>query len=268
MRKKLVVIAIMLILVTTLLVNTVNAASFTATMTPSATTVAESNELVVTIRVSNLDVGNTGINTFEGILSYSTQVFETLSSDSIDGNNGWQPTYNQDTGKIMLYKQGFLNEDADILQITFKTKTDVSGETGDIKLTDIKASNSGETIEANSISTRITIGTPSSGEDLGNTSGNTNTNSNVTNTNKNTAPLQIGRNTTNNTPNANTNSNTNRNAQSSYINNANKVNSTNTDTQEEDIPYTGASDNIMRAIFVVLVIAGISYFKYESIKEQ
>lgn len=259
MRKKLVVIAIMLILVITSLVTTVSAASFTATMTPSATTVAESNELVVTIRVSNLDVGSTGINTFEGVLSYSTQVFETLSDDSIDGNNGWQPTYNQDTGKIMLYKQGFLNEDADVLQITFKTKTNVSGKTGDIRLTDIKASNSGETIEANSISTRITIGTPSSGGDLGNTTGNN------TNTNKNSAPLQIGSNIANNTPNNNTN--TNRNAQSSYINN-NKVNNTNTDTQEEDIPYTGASDNIMRAIFVVLVVAGISYFKYESIKEQ
>ena len=261
MRKKLVVIAIMLILVITSLVTTVSAASFTATMTPSATTVAESNELVVTIRVSNLDVGSTGINTFEGVLSYSTQVFETLSDDSIDGNNGWQPTYNQDTGKIMLYKQGFLNEDADVLQITFKTKTNVSGKTGDIKLTDIKASNSGETIEANSISTRITIGSAPTGENLPNTSV-TNTN---TNTNKNSAPLQIGGNTANNTPNSNTN--TNRNAQSSYINN-NKVNTSVNDTQEEDIPYTGTSDNIMRAIFVVLVVAGISYFKYESIKEQ
>lgn len=261
MRNKLVVIAIMLILVITSLVTTVSAASFTATMTPSATTVAESNELVVTIRVSNLDVGSTGINTFEGVLSYSTQVFETLSDDSIDGNNGWQPTYNQDTGKIMLYKQGFLNEDADVLQITFKTKTNVSGKTGDIKLTDIKASNSGETIEANSISTRITIGSAPTGENLGNSSA-TNTN---TNTNKNSAPLQIGGNTANNTPNNNTN--TNKNAQSSYIDN-NKVNTSVNDTQEEDIPYTGASDNIMRAIFVVLVVAGISYFKYESIKEQ
>ena len=263
MRKKLVVIAIMLILVITSLVTTVSAASFTATMTPSATTVAESNELVVTIRVSNLDVGSTGINTFEGVLSYSTQVFETLSDDSIDGNNGWQPTYNQDTGKIMLYKQGFLNEDADVLQITFKTKTNVSGKTGDIKLTDIKASNSGETIEANSISTRITIGSAPTGENLGNSSA-TNTN-----TNKNSAPLQIGGNTSNNTANnaPNNNTNTNRNAQSSYINN-NKVNTSVNDTQEEDIPYTGTSDNIMRAIFVVLVVAGISYFKYESIKEQ
>lgn len=159
----------------------------------------------------------------------------------------------------MLYKQGFLNEDADVLQITFKTKTNVSGKTGDIKLTDIKASNSGETIEANSISTRITIGSAPTGENLPNTSV-TNTN-----TNKNSAPLQIGGNTANNTPNSNTN--TNRNAQSSYINN-NKVNTSVNDTQEEDIPYTGTSDNIMRAIFVVLVVAGISYFKYESIKEQ
>lgn len=256
MRKKLAVIAIMLVLVITSLVSTVSAASFSATMTPSATTVAESNELVVTIRVSNLDVGSTGINTIEGVLSYSSQIFETLSADSFDGNNGWQPTYNQENGKIVLYKQGFLNEDADVLQITLKTKTNVKGKTGEIKLSDIKASNSGETIEANTISTTITIGTPSTSENMGNSTGNK-----VGNTNTGTLTLTP----TNNTKKNNT-ANTNINAQSSYIDN-NKVNNIGT-TTEEDIPYTGASDNIMRAIFVVLVVAGISYFKYESIKEN
>jgi hypothetical protein len=266
MRKKLAVIAIILIAVIVSLVNTVSAASFTATITPNKTTVAESTEFTVIIRVSNLDVGSTGINTLEGVLSYSTQVFETLSSDSFDGMGGWQPTYNQDTGKIMLYKQGFLNEDADILQITFKTKTNVTGKTGDIKLSDIKASNSGETIAANTISTTITIGNASTGENLTNSSS-TNTN---TNTNVNKTPIAINASTNNTTPGTNivgTNTNSNNTAQSSYINsNTNYINAAT--TQGEDIPYTGTSDNIMRAIFVVLVVAGISYFKYESIKEK
>lgn len=153
----------------------------------------------------------------------------------------------------MLYKQGFLNEDADIVQITFKTKTNVTGKTGDIKLSDIKASNTGETIEASTISTRITVGKNSDGANMANTSGNrTNTNT----------PSRI--NTTANTSrNIANNTNTNRNAQSSYIDSTN-----NTQNTAGDIPYTGVSDNIMRAIFVVLVIAGISYFKYESIKEK
>lgn len=96
MRKKLAVIMIMLVLVAMSLATTVSASSFTATITPNRTTVDESNEVVVTIRVSNLDVGTTGINAFEGVLSYSTQIFETINADSIEGNNGWQPTYNQD----------------------------------------------------------------------------------------------------------------------------------------------------------------------------
>ena len=67
----------------------------------------------------------------------------------------------------------------------------------------------------------------------------------------------------------NTNTNTSGNIVRNIVNNTN----TNTNTRkntvyEDDIPYTGASDNIMVAIFVVLVIAGISYFKYESIKEK
>ncbi|MFG6318622.1 MAG: hypothetical protein K1W33_01990 [Clostridia bacterium] len=255
MRKKLAVIMIMLVLVAMSLATTVSASSFTATITPNRTTVDESNEVVVTIRVSNLDVGTTGINTFEGVLSYSTQIFETINADSIEGNNGWQPTYNQDNGKIMLYKQGFLNEDADIVQITFKTKTNVTGKSGDIKLSDIKASNTGEKIEASTISTKITVGKNSEGENMANTSGN------KTNTNTNT-PSRINT-TTNTTRNIANNTNTNRNAQSSYIDSTN-----NTQNTTGDIPYTGVSDNIMRAIFVVLVIAGISYFKYESIKEK
>jgi len=257
MRKKIAVIIIMLVLVVASLITTVSAASFTATITPSQTTVAESNEVVVTIRVSNLDVGTTGINVFEGVLSYSTQIFETINADSIEGTNGWQPSYNQDTGKISVYKQGFLNEDADIFQITFKTKTNVTGKTGDIKISDIKASNTGETIEAQTISTRITVGTPAENDNVGNTSGNkTNT---TTNTNR--VPSQIP---TKNTTRNNT-TNTNRNVTSSYIDSTNNTNNT---KAVEEVPYTGASDNIMRAIFVVLVIAGISYFKYESIKED
>ena len=33
------------------------------------------------------------------------------------------------------------------------------------------------------------------------------------------------------------------------------------------MPYTGAEDVAMRAIFVVLVVAAVSYFKYESMKD-
>lgn len=256
MRKKIAVIIMMLVLVIASLITTVSAASFTATITPSQTTVAESNEVVVTIRVSNLDVGTTGINVFEGVLSYSTQIFETISADSIEGTNGWQPAYNEDTGKISVYKQGFLNEDADIFQITFKTKTNVTGKTGEIKISDIKASNTGETIEAQSISTRITVGTQAD-ENVANISGNT------TNTNTNSNSISITK--------TNSTSNTNSNVTSSYITSNNTTNNTNTNTNTQavsSVPYTGASDNIMRAIFVVLVIAGISYFKYESIKEK
>ena len=206
MKKKLAIISLMLILVITSLVTTVNASSFSATLTPNKTTVPESNEFVVTVRISNLDVGTTGINIF-----------------------------------------------ADIVQITFKTKTGVTGKSGDIKLTDIQASNTGETITAAPISTKITIGSAPSGNEIGNNS------NQPTNTNK--APNQIQQ--------RNTNTNTSGNIVRNIVNNTN----TNTNTRkntvyEDDIPYTGASDNIMVAIFVVLVIAGISYFKYESIKEK
>ncbi len=253
MKKKLAIISLMLILVVTSLVTTVSASSFSASFSTPKTTVAESNEFVVTIKISNLDVGTNGINIFEGVLTYSPQVFETLSDDSIDGNNGWQPSYNKENGKLMLYNPGFIKEDSDVVQITFKTKSGVTGKSGEIKLNDIKATNTEESISAAPISTKITIGNAPSGNEIGNQSGQ------PTNTNRPANQIVPRNNTVKN--------NTSGNIVRNNTVNTNKTN-TNTTSYEEDIPYTGASDNIMRAIFVVLVIAGISYFKYESIKEK
>lgn len=256
MNRKLILITFVILLVITLLINTVSASSFSASMTASKNTVAESTEFTITVKVSNIDAGINGINSVSGIFSYDTKVFETITSSSISGLNSWQPNYFPDTGKIILLKTSYAKTDEDVLQVTLKTKAGTAGKSGVVSFKSIVASDSTVDIPASDISTTITVGnTPTSIGD-GNSS---NSNSQQ--------PQQINASTSNaNNNKTNTNTNTEK-----PVNNVVKpaVNNTpkNVEVQESgDIPYTGASDNIMKAIFVVLVLAGISYFKYESIK--
>ena len=248
MKKKSLIITLIMILIICVLVNSASALSLTATMTPSSTTVPESTEFTVTIKVSNIDAGQNGINSLQGYLKYDTAVFETISATSIEKLNTWTPEYNAETGKIVLYTTIFVKDADEVLQITFKTKSGVNGKSGSIKLSNTIASNSESEISAADISTTITVGTAPA-------VGNTNTPKNPITINANTnvvnTPSVIS-------PNVNTKNTNNTNTNVVPVGNT---------TPEEDIPYTGAGDVAMRAIFVVLVVAAISYFKYESMKD-
>ena len=280
---KISIIAIMLVLVYT---TVVSAFSFTPSMTTSRTTVAESTEFTIEVKVSNLDVGDNGINTMSGVLEYDDGIFEKISTSSIDGLNSWNPTYNAETGKITLTKLEFVKQEEKVFQVTFKTKAGVSGKSGEIKLVDIMAANNSSEINAQDISLTITVGTDSSnygnttntnstqtpGVTTGNTAENnpagptvtvtpgttnTNTNTNATaNTNTNT-----NKNANTNKANTNTNKATNTNSLSSYVNgyNSNSV---------DDIPYTGVEDTVMYLMIGVMIIAIISYVKFERVNKE
>ena len=78
MKKKILKITTIMIMFTLVYVSIVNALSFTATITPSSTTVAESTEFTVKIKVSNLDVGTNGINSLSGYLKYDKDGFMSI----------------------------------------------------------------------------------------------------------------------------------------------------------------------------------------------
>lgn len=274
---KISIIAIMLVFVYT---TVVSALSFTPVMTPSSTVVAEATEFTIEVKVSNLDVGDNGINTMSGVLEYEDKVFEKISASSIEGLNSWNPTYNAETGKITLTKLEFVKEEEKVFQVTFKTKTGISGQTGEIKFVDIMAANNSSEINAQDISTTITIGT--NGGTTGNATG-TNGTGNApsitvtpgtnTNTNKNTnSSITVTPGTyTNANTNTNTNTNTNKNTNKSTNTNTNSlgayVNSINQNTSG-DIPYTGVEDTIMYLMIAVMVVAIISYVKFERVNKE
>lgn len=250
MKKRLNCILLVFILIFSLLTVVSNAAdlSFTTTMTPSKTSVTEATEVNVTVKVSNLNVGTNGINTFSANLSYDTDVFETLTDSSVEGLNNWSSTYSASSGKILLSKNSFVNSDEEIMQITLKTKSGVTaGTQGTVSLSGIQASNSESKIDSTNVSTTITVGTSSTGTVKINPTTN---NTNATN-NTNSVPA-------NNTTNTN------------VVNNTNMVN-TNTNIANKattNIPYTGPSeDAFIKIILGVVLVALAIYIKIRKMDE-
>lgn len=273
MEKKFLKIAIVMVLLVFVYSSVVNALSFTATMTPSKTTVPESTEFTVSVKVSNLDVGANGINSLSGYLKYDDNVFEKIGDTSIEALSGWSVSYNAENDKVALTKTSFVKTEESVFQVTFKTKSEVAAESGKIEFTNILASNSASDINASDISITINIGEESTEE--GNSSGanvtGTNNASENTSTNKSNTTISVSTDKKNTNTNTNTNSSKNTNTNTNKSTNTNGVSgayNNSTNTSEEDIPYTGAEDTVMLLIGAVLVIAFVFYIKFERINKE
>ncbi len=285
MKKKVLKIIIALLLLFYTFASVVNALSFTVTMTPSNTTVPESSEFTVLVKVSNIETQNeNGINILSGTLKYDEEIFEQINDTSISGMNSWDASYNPDNGKTTLTRTSFVTNENDVFQIAFKTKEGTNGKSGKIQFTQITASNSETETSASDISITINVG-EGQGNDEENTNVNVNTNINnnrATNTNSNSnsdggatiQPKNNVNNTNSNTnrntnssrnTNTNTNTNTNNNSNSnsgvlSYVNNQN--------SSSEDIPYTGVEDTLIYIIFIIIIVAIAFYIKFEKIDKE
>lgn len=264
MKKRLLHIIIIFFLITILLIDVVSAFGLSVFMTPSTTNAQTSSEVVIKVKVSNLDVGENGINSFSGTLSYDTEVFEELTVDDITGLNNWTASYTSDSGKIVLFKTTFVNSDEELFQITLKTKSDISKNSGSVSLKNIIVSNGDDEISATEVNTSIAIG---SGITIvpGNTSSN-NTVNKVANKVNNTA-ISI----TNKANNVVSNYNNTNTSISNKVNNTSEpINNTinnNESITNETVPHTGTRENVRIALIVLLVVAGYIYIKFEKLNK-
>jgi hypothetical protein len=245
-----------MILIISILTVSASALSFTTSMTASNQKVTAATEVVVTVKISNLDVGDNGLNSFTANLYYDSDVFESLTDSSIEGLNGWIAAYSSGTGKMTLQKSSFVKSDEEIVQISLKTKSGLADNTqGEVKLSQIIASNSVDEISANSVSTTITISSATSNTIIEIPTNNT-VNNIVENNVINITP-------TNNTNTINTTNNTNE------TNNVNITNNVIVDnTVENDMPYTGSeSSSLSKIIIGIILLAMVAYIKIERMKD-
>lgn len=244
MKKKILKLTTIIMLLVVTYATIVSALSLTVSMETTSTTIAEATEFTVTVKVSNLDVGENGINSLTGTLKYNKDVFEEITDSSVEGLNGWNSSYEKDSGKITSTKQSFVKSEESVFNITLKTKKDVTGKEGLIEFTDIKAQNSDSQIEAPNISVTINVGTES-----GNTA-------NVANTQNSATILPVSNNTAKN----NTTNNVVNNTAKSFINSANVLN--------DDIPETGVKDTLAIAMFAVILVAIVVFIRIERINKE
>jgi len=257
MKRKFVILLLIMILIISVLAVDASALSFTTAMTASSTRVEASTEFTITVKLSNLDVGDSGVNTFSAYISYDQDVFETLNDSNIDGLSGWAPAYAPGTGKVALQKRQFTKTDEEIMQITLKTKAGLAeGTQGEVKLTNIIAATSTDEISASPVSTTITVGKPSSGGTVvppTNTSSPANTSIQIQPGNT-TSPINtsIPNNSSTNVPEPVNNSVVDQPANIT-----------------DDMPYTGSEGSALSKIIIgVIFIALATYIKIEKMNDM
>ena len=256
MKKKLYVVSLMILILIYMLSISVSALSFTTTMTPSNTKIEPGNEVVVSVKISSLEVGDDGINTFSAVLGYDSSIFETLTETNVEGSNDWKSAYATGTGKITLTKTSYANSDQEIMQITLKVKSDaVEGKKGTISLTNILAASPEAEIGGSNVSTTITVGNEStSSTEEPNTNSNSIENNTANEVQNVITPIQ--NNTTNNVTN------------NSLVGTTNNVNNVVENQVDGDMPYTGSeSTAIIQIIIGVIIIALLLYRKIYSLED-
>lgn len=161
-RIKYVIIAIALIVIAVVTIRIVNAMSWKFQVSADKTEARPGDNVYVSMKISDIDMGDLGINAIESILEYDDNVFETVTRDDIKTQNNWTITYNQEAGP----KEGnFLisniisgiktNQDVGI--ITFKIREDVGPQETVIRFKDVKSNDGSNLVKEDDKEIRIKI---------------------------------------------------------------------------------------------------------------
>ena len=261
MRKRILILSLIVMLILSFWSVAVNAAesSFTTSMTAKNSKVTAGSEVLITVKLSNLNVGENGINSFSAYLSYDTEVFETLTDSSVDGVNSWIPNYTPGTGRVTLHRPTSLKTDEEIMQISLKTKSGLAdGTQGEIKLSTIIVNNSIDEFMASPVSTSITIGSQTTSDPVLTIPQNNVAPINIT-TNSSATPSPIPVNNTVTQPVNN----------SVIVNNPTSNGIQVVNESKSDIPYTGTDSNALARIIIGFIVIGlVLYIKIERMNKD
>lgn len=115
--------------------ETVKAAdnSFKAKLAANKTELKAGEEVTVTLGVSDINMGENGINTIEGKITYDKDIFETITSSSITNLNNWSVTYNDTTNEkqekfLAINLSNGVKENTQIFSVKFKVKENITQE--------------------------------------------------------------------------------------------------------------------------------------------
>ena len=169
MKKKILVNLLLVIMLGVMLASTVNAAtnSFKAELSASSTSLKPGDEITLTLKVSDINMGDDGINAVEGTIKYDTNVFEAITQSSITSESGWSTTYNGETSNSLNGKFLAVNlsagtkEDTKILTVKFKVKQDVAKTTEtQINFVDVTSNDGVDLVNVGTKSVKLKVTVP------------------------------------------------------------------------------------------------------------
>ena len=132
--------------------NFAQADSFNFTVEADKDEIKQGETVTLSLKLSDIDAGELGINTVEGKLSYDEKVFEKVSKSSFTELNNWRITYNDEEkeskGKFVgvLFQIG-TKKNQEIGQIKLKVKENIDVSETTIKVTDIATNNGKDLIK-------------------------------------------------------------------------------------------------------------------------
>lgn len=166
MKNKILVSLLLIIMLGGVITNGVNAttSSFTANLISSTTSLEPGEEITISLKVSDINMGEDGINALEGTIKYDTNIFETIKQSNITSENGWSVTYNSETGNSLAGKFLAVNlsagtkEDTQILTVKFKVKEDIDKTTTtQIDFEDVTSNDGIDLVNVGNKSVKITV---------------------------------------------------------------------------------------------------------------
>ena len=117
--------------------------SLVFTPTPSSTKLNEGEEITITLELSNIKMGQDGINTFGGKLEYDENVFEKVTSDDISSQNNCSIAYNDEEtakkGTFLATINTGTSKNQVIGIIKLKVKTNLKSQDTEIKFTSLSS---------------------------------------------------------------------------------------------------------------------------------
>lgn len=154
MSKKICTIIITIVIIMGIL-NYSEASSFRLIARADETEVIPGQKVTISLNLSDIDMGEHGINVVEGYLKYEDSFFSAM--EMVDKND-WKVTYNNKNGKFLTSKiiEG-IKEEQEILLIKLKVRDDLKEGETEVKLQEITSNDGVNLVSDGNKSIKIKI---------------------------------------------------------------------------------------------------------------
>ena len=138
---------------------------FAADFTISANVQKNEKEYIVTLLLDKITTDVEGINVFSANFEYDKDAFEKVKKEDIISKNRWNDvTYNEETGKMLLFRSDFTKESKqEIIEIKLTQKENLAKNKTEIKFLKAQASDSKINLRADDISINVMLDSNNSG---------------------------------------------------------------------------------------------------------